>query len=88
MIGSDHGLPREQIARRTLTINGTAPRNIDEHGVASLRNRVILDHDLTVGRLAIPGQLILDHPNVSRRHARLFRERSAPLAGGLVWVNR
>ena len=28
-----------------------------------------LDHGLTVGRQAIPGQFVLDHPNVSRRHA-------------------
>jgi ABC-type multidrug transport system ATPase subunit len=30
---------------------------------------VPLDHNLTVGRQAMPGQVILDHPNVSRRHA-------------------
>ena len=28
-----------------------------------------LDHGLTVGRQAMPGQVVLDHPNVSRRHA-------------------
>ena len=31
--------------------------------------RVPLDHGLTVGREAMPGQVVLDHPNVSRRHA-------------------
>jgi len=32
-------------------------------------NRVPLDRRLTVGRQAMPGQVVLDHPNVSRRHA-------------------
>src|SRR6476620_11054317 len=32
-------------------------------------NRTPLDHDLTVGRQAMPGQLVLDHPNVSCCHA-------------------
>jgi FHA domain len=36
---------------------------------ATVRDRVLLDHGLTVGRQAIPGQVVLDHPNVSRRHA-------------------
>ena len=31
--------------------------------------RVALVHGLTVGRQAIPGQIVLDHPTVSRRHA-------------------
>jgi ABC-type multidrug transport system ATPase subunit len=31
--------------------------------------RLPLDHSLTVGRQAMPGQVVLDHPNVSRRHA-------------------
>jgi ABC-type multidrug transport system ATPase subunit len=31
--------------------------------------RVPLGHGLTVGREAMPGQVVLDHPNVSRRHA-------------------
>jgi pSer/pThr/pTyr-binding forkhead associated (FHA) protein len=30
---------------------------------------VLLDHSLTVGRQVMPGQVVLDHPNVSRRHA-------------------
>jgi pSer/pThr/pTyr-binding forkhead associated (FHA) protein len=38
-------------------------------GFATVRDRVLLDHGLTVGRQAIPGQVVLDHPNVSRRHA-------------------
>jgi ABC transport system ATP-binding/permease protein len=37
--------------------------------LATVRDRVPLDHGLTVGRQAIPGQVVLDHPNVSRRHA-------------------
>lgn len=32
-------------------------------------DRLPLDHGLTVGRQAMPGQVVLDHPNVSRRHA-------------------
>jgi ABC-type multidrug transport system ATPase subunit len=35
----------------------------------STPGRVPLDHGLTVGREAMPGQVVLDHPNVSRRHA-------------------
>ena len=41
----------------------------NEDGVATVRDRVPLDHGLTVGRQAMPGQIVLDHPNVSRRHA-------------------
>jgi ABC transport system ATP-binding/permease protein len=37
--------------------------------VATALNRVPLGHGLTVGRQAMPGQVVLDHPNVSRRHA-------------------
>jgi ABC-type multidrug transport system ATPase subunit len=37
--------------------------------VATVPDRVPLDHGLTVGRQAMPGQVVLDHPNVSRRHA-------------------
>ena len=40
-----------------------------QSGVATVRDRVPLGHGLTVGRQAIPGQVVLDHPNVSRRHA-------------------
>ncbi len=36
---------------------------------AAVATRVKLDHGLTVGRQALPGQVVLDHPNVSRRHA-------------------
>jgi ABC-type multidrug transport system ATPase subunit len=34
-------------------------------------DRLPLDHSLTVGRQAIPGQVVLDHPNVSLRHAAI-----------------
>jgi ABC transport system ATP-binding/permease protein len=37
--------------------------------IAALPDRLPLDHGLTVGRQAMPGQVVLDHPNVSRRHA-------------------
>lgn len=36
---------------------------------AAAATRVTLDRGLTVGRQALPGQVVLDHPNVSRRHA-------------------
>ena len=36
---------------------------------AATATRVTLDHGLTVGRQALPGQVVLDHPHVSRRHA-------------------
>lgn len=41
----------------------------DEIAASASPDRVPLDHGLTVGRLAIPGQVVLDHPNVSGRHA-------------------
>ena len=41
---------------------------------------VKLDHGMTVGRQALPGQVVLDHPNVSRRHAAF------ELAGGAVFL--
>jgi ABC transport system ATP-binding/permease protein len=41
----------------------------DEAGVAAVQDRVPLDHGLTLGRQAMAGQVVLDHPNVSRRHA-------------------
>ena len=47
---------------------------------ATLPNRLPLDHGLTVGRQAMPGQVVLDHPNVSRRHAEF------EVAGGTVVV--
>ena len=43
-------------------------------------NRWPLDHGLTVGRQAMSGQVVLDHPNVSRRHAEF------EVAGGTVVV--
>src|SRR5690242_3607098 len=42
---------------------------IKRPAVVILPNRTPLDRDLTVGRQAMPGQLVLDHPNVSRCHA-------------------
>ena len=36
---------------------------------AASSTHVKLDHGMTVGRQALPGQVVLDHPNVSRRHA-------------------
>ena len=58
-----------QARRRALTVNQARIVQTDEDGVATLPDRVPLDHGLTVGRQAMPGQVVLDHPNVSRRHA-------------------
>jgi ABC-type multidrug transport system ATPase subunit len=41
---------------------------------------LLLDHGLTIGRQVMPGQVVLDHPNVSRRHAEF------EVAGGTVVV--
>jgi ABC transport system ATP-binding/permease protein len=49
-----------------------------ERPPATALDRVLLNHGLTVGRQAMPGQVVLDHPNVSRRHA------SFALVGGSV----
>jgi ABC transport system ATP-binding/permease protein len=45
------------------------PARSDEALLALATGRVPLDHGMTVGREALPGQIVLDHPNVSRRHA-------------------
>ena len=61
---------------------GTAHASLAPPGgtAATLPNRLPLDHGLTVGRQAMPGQVVLDHPNVSRRHAEF------EVAGGTVVV--
>ena len=64
-------VPRLFGARRAD--GGTAPASVAP-------NRWPLDHGLTVGRQAMPGQVVLDHPNVSRRHAEF------EVAGGTVVV--
>jgi hypothetical protein len=46
--------------------------------VDSVSARLSLDHSLTVGREAMPGQVVLDHPNVSSRHAAF------EVAGGCI----
>jgi len=45
---------------------------------ADVAEAIALDRGLTVGRQALPGQVVLDHPNVSRRHA------SFEMIGGAV----
>src|ERR1700761_9502191 len=69
MVGSGHGPQRGRASRRMLNIDQARIISTDEDGVAAARDRVPLDHNLTVGRQAMPGQVVLDHPNVSRRHA-------------------
>ena len=69
MVGSSHGPQRGQASRRMLNIDQARIMPTDEDEVATARDRVPLDHNLTVGRQAMPGQVVLDHPNVSLRHA-------------------
>jgi ABC-type multidrug transport system ATPase subunit len=51
------------------TSDGPMEARSDEGLLGGAPGRVPLDHGLTVGREAMPGQVVLDHPNVSRRHA-------------------
>jgi len=63
---------RPQVARPTgLARTSKRPTLIHSGNlaVAAAPSRVPLDHGLTVGRQPMPGQVVLDHPNVSRRHA-------------------
>ena len=68
MLGSNQRPQREWPKARTRTTTWPA---IGRTGgaIATLPDRLPLDHALTVGRQAMPGQIVLDHPNVSRRHA-------------------
>ena len=69
MMGSNQ---RSQRAQPTsLTRNTNRPRLVrtEDYGSAIAPDRVPVDNGLTVGRQAMPGQVVLDHPNVSRRHA-------------------
>src|SRR5580692_2164985 len=69
MMGGNQRLRGEWPAARARdTIRPTIVQS-GEVAVASVPDRVPLDHGLTVGRQAMPGQVVLDHPNVSRRHA-------------------
>jgi ABC-type multidrug transport system ATPase subunit len=70
MIGRNQQPQHQQATAVTRT--GDRPqivRRTDEREGAIVPDRVSLDHGLTVGRQALPGQVVLDHPNVSRRHA-------------------
>src|SRR5271166_1274722 len=68
MLGSNQRPQRAWPKARTRTTTWPA---IGRTGgaIATLPDRLPLDHALTVGRQAMPGQIVLDHPNVSRRHA-------------------
>ena len=68
MLGSNQRHQREWPTARSRTI--TRP-TIGRTGgaIVTTPDRLPLDHGLTVGRQAMPGQVVLDHPNVSRRHA-------------------
>jgi ABC transport system ATP-binding/permease protein len=68
MLGSSQRPQREwPTARTRAAIRPTIVRT--SGASAALPDRLPLDHGLTVGRQAMPGQVVLDHPNVSRRHA-------------------
>ena len=68
MLGSSQRPQREWPIARTRA--ATRPTILRTSGAsAALPDRLPLDHGLTVGRQAMPGQVVLDHPNVSRRHA-------------------
>jgi ABC-type multidrug transport system ATPase subunit len=51
-----------------ITFRRTINRPIDRRDEVA-PERASLVHGLTVGRQPMPGQVVLDHPNVSRRHA-------------------
>src|SRR5579863_7583399 len=70
MIGSNQRSQRQPTTVATRTHD--RPRIVersDEREGSTTPNRLPLNHGLTLGRQAMPGQVVLDHPNVSRRHA-------------------
>ena len=69
MMGGNQRLRGEWPAARARDTMRPTIVQSGEVAVASVPDRVPLDHGLTVGRQAMPGQVVLDHPNVSRRHA-------------------
>ena len=69
MMGSNQRSLGERPTAPTPAPNWPAIVRTDEDESATTPDRVLLDHGLTVGRQAMPGQVVLDHPNVSRRHA-------------------
>jgi ABC-type multidrug transport system ATPase subunit len=70
MIGSSQRSQRQPatVAPRTRDRPRIVQRS-DELEGSTTPDRLPLNHGLTVGRQAMPGQVVLDHPNVSRRHA-------------------
>jgi len=70
MIGSNQRSQRQPatVATRTRDRPRIVQRS-DELEGSTTPDRLPLNHGLTVGRQAMPGQVVLDHPNVSRRHA-------------------
>ena len=62
---SHHGSP----ATPARTIDRPAVAQPDPVAAEAVPNRVLLDHGVTVGRQTMPGQMDIDHPNVSGRHA-------------------
>jgi len=63
---------RPQLARPTVPLRESKRPIVvrsDNLAAATAGSRVPLDRCLTLGRQPMPGQVVLDHPNVSRRHA-------------------
>ena len=50
------------------TYGGAAPAAVAAPETA-LPERIALRGNLTIGRIPAPGQVVLDHPTISRRHA-------------------
>src|SRR5579859_7116323 len=70
MIGTNQRSQPHQATAATRTSDPLqVVRRPDEREGTNTSDRVPLDHGLTVGRQVMPGQVVLDHPNVSRRHA-------------------
>ena len=68
MMGSNQRSQRQQVTTVTRSSDRLrGQQRPDQRDTTP--DRVPLDHGLTVGRQAMPGQVVLDHPNVSRRHA-------------------
>lgn len=52
----------DAVSMKTVSAEGAAP-------VAAFTDYITLGSGVTLGRLAIPGQVVFDHPAISRRHA-------------------
>jgi ABC transport system ATP-binding/permease protein len=67
VLGSQH----ESLTTPVRTVNQPVIGQSSPVAIDAVSNRMPLDRGVTIGRQAMPGQIVLDHPNVSRRHATL-----------------